>query len=219
VILGDLGVAAAAVVVAEVEVITAFAALSFPSTIFAAATLSSSLTILIGDASLLFAKKLVVSSRITNGASVGLDSSADFSCTMTMGDLSLNRSLGDFSLSIGIVRSIEEEEERGDLPRSIGITRSVAPLWVVAALDAVMEEEEEKEEEESRFWTSTTTTLGLGDVNLKGGEGGLVVRLGGVGEGGVGVGGWGVAGGVGVGCGGVASCGDEEAIVLDVVAC
>lgn len=145
-ILGDLG-ASAVVVVAGVAVMTAFAALSFPSTILVE-TWSSSLTILIGEASLFFAKKLVVSSRITNGASVGLDSRADFSCTMTMGDLSLSRSLGDFSLSIGIVLSMEEDDERGDLSRSIGITRSVG---VAPALEAVKEEEEEKEEDESRF--------------------------------------------------------------------
>ena len=113
----------------------------------ALSTAACSLTILMGEASLLLAKKLVFSSLITRGASKGLDSSAAFSWMMTIGDFSrtlLTLTRGDFSLSIGIVRSKEEEEE------------------------------EREEVYESRFWTSMTT--GLGDVTFAGGEGGFVVK-------------------------------------------
>ena len=149
---GDFGAVVAPIAVAVVPAV------------IAAVAAASTLTILTGEASLLLARKLVVSSLITRGASSRLDSSADFSWTMTMGDRSrVDVGFDDRGFDVDV-----DEEEEDDLDsRSMGIVRSSDDEddddSDVDDDKEVGKGAEEEEEEESI----------LGDVTFAGGEGGF----------------------------------------------
>lgn len=128
-----------------------FGAVATAAAAVAADAAASSLTILTGEASLLLARKLVVSSLITRGASSRLASSADFSWTMTMGDRSrvVERGFDD------------DEEEEDDLDsRSIGIVRSSD------------DEDDDSDVDDDNDGGKEAESI-LGDVNFAGGEGGF----------------------------------------------